>query len=108
MRSQVVPKEVLPEVELRNGSRVRLQALFSTADGATGALLEPLPELGQEPTTDHGLAEILNVIEWLEEGVVLLGPTREIRALNSRFGQIIGLSPKSLQPSKRSMTLLGR
>jgi len=107
MRSQVVPKEVLPEVELRNGSRVRLQALFSTADGATGALLEPLPELGQEPTTDHGLAEILNVIEWLEEGVVLLGPTREIRALNSRFGQIIGLSPEEFAAIKTFDDLIG-
>ena len=58
-----IGKEVLPEVELRNGTRVRLQALFSTADGGAGALLDPLPELGEKRKTDHGLAEILNVIE---------------------------------------------
>jgi len=95
-----ITKEVLPEVELRNGTRVRLQALFSTADGGVGALLDPLPELGEKRKTDHGLAEILNVIEWLEEGVVLLGPNREIRALNSRFGQIIGLTPEEFAAIK--------
>jgi len=95
-----IAKEVLQEVELRNGTRVRLQALFSTADGGAGALLDPLPELGEKRKTDHGLAEILNVIEWLEEGVVLLGPNREIRALNSRFGQIIGLTPEEFAAIK--------
>lgn len=84
-------KEVLPEVELRTGARVRLQALFSTADGRAEALLHPLPDLDEKRATDDSLAEILNVIEWLEEGVVLLGRNREIRALNSRFGQIVGL-----------------
>jgi signal transduction histidine kinase/ActR/RegA family two-component response regulator len=44
----------------------------------------------------NGLTEILNVIEWLEEGVVLFGANQEIRALNTRFGQIVGLSPEEL------------
>jgi signal transduction histidine kinase/CheY-like chemotaxis protein len=89
-----VTKELLPEVELRNGVRVRLQALFSSADGRAAALLVPLPARGEPGATGDGLAEILNVIEWLEEGVVLLGPGREIRAINSRFGQIVGLAPE--------------
>jgi len=32
-----ITKEVLQEVELRNGTRVRLQALFSAADGGGSA-----------------------------------------------------------------------
>jgi signal transduction histidine kinase/CheY-like chemotaxis protein len=102
-----ITKEILPEVELRNGARVRLHALFSASDGRTGALLDPLPGLAEPGRTDHGLAEILNVIEWLEEGVVLLGPNREIRALNSRFGQIIGFTPEEFAAIKTFDDLIG-
>jgi PAS domain-containing protein len=98
--SQGAAKEILPEVELRNGGRVRLQALLTTADGRAAALLQPSPELSEKTRTDHGLAEILNVIEWLEEGVVLLGPNREIRALNSRLAQIVGLAPEEFAAIK--------
>jgi len=87
-----VSKEVLLGVELRSGRHVRLQALFSTAEDSSRVLVHPLPEFGVANAPDHSFAEILNVIEWLEEGVALLGPNREIRALNSRFAQIIGLS----------------
>ena len=89
-----ISKEELPDVELRNGRRVRLQPLFSTAAGRLRILVHPLPEFGVTNTSDHSLDEILNVIEWLEEGVVLVGSNGKIRALNSRFGQIIGLAPQ--------------
>jgi len=98
----------LQEVELRNGTRVRLQALFSAADGGAGALLDPLPELGEKRTTDHGLAEILNVIEWLEEGVVLLGPIGKFAPSTAASVRSSALHPKSLRPSKHLMTLLPR
>ena len=88
-------KEVLPEAQLRNGGRVRLQALFSTTNGCE-ILLERLSEGNENGQTVHGLSEITKVIEWLEEGVVLFGAKQEIRAANSRFGQIVGLSPEEL------------
>jgi signal transduction histidine kinase/ActR/RegA family two-component response regulator len=47
-----------------------------------------------EPT--HSITEVLNVIEWLEEGVILFGPGEEIRALNTRFGQMVGLASEEL------------
>ncbi len=43
---------------------------------------------------ERAQTELLNVIEWLEEGVVLFGAHNEIRALNTRFGQIVGLTPE--------------
>jgi signal transduction histidine kinase/CheY-like chemotaxis protein len=93
-------REVLPDVELRSGARVRLQALFLARDGSVGALLERLPEHREKEPTGNSITEIVNVIEWLEEGVVLVGPSQEIRALNSRFGQLIGLTPEELRGIK--------
>ena len=60
------------------------------------AALEKPPERSQDVQTDDSLTEILNVIEWLEEGVVLFRANQEVRALNTRFGQIVGLSPEEL------------
>lgn len=54
----------------------------------------------QQGGTDHPIAEVQNVIEWLEEGVVLFGAQQEIRALNTRFAQIIGLAPEELASIK--------
>ena len=55
---------------------------------------------GEQQGGEHTITEILNVIEWLEEGVVLFGAQQEIRALNTRFGQIIGLAPDELASIK--------
>jgi len=60
------------------------------------AALEKQPNQSEQRDAEHGVTEVLNVIEWLEEGVVLFGPNQEIRALNSRFGQIIGITPEEL------------
>ncbi|HXN50394.1 MAG TPA: ATP-binding protein [Candidatus Acidoferrum sp.] len=89
-------REVPLEAELRNGARVQLQSLFSMRDGSVGVLLERLHERSEKVQTDQSITEIMNVIEWLEEGVVLFGANREVRALNSRFGQIVGLTPEEL------------
>jgi signal transduction histidine kinase/ActR/RegA family two-component response regulator len=47
-------------------------------------------ETGQQ----RARTELLNVIEWLEEGVVLFDDQNEIRVMNTRFGQIVGLTPQ--------------
>src|SRR5579859_1001087 len=93
-------QQILPEAHLHNGTRVRLQAVYATKKGDAGIVLEPLPEENQKAQAEHGAAEILNLIEWLEEGVVLFGANREIRAWNVRFGQMLGLSPKELESMK--------
>ena len=62
---------------------------------ALAALEKPL-ERNPKVNTDDRLTEILNVIEWLEEGVVLFGANEKIRVANTRFGQIVGLSPEEL------------
>jgi len=59
------------------------------------ALTKP-PERIPNVQSDDSLTEISNVIEWLEEGVVLLGANEKVRIANTRFGQIIGLSPEEL------------
>jgi signal transduction histidine kinase/ActR/RegA family two-component response regulator len=47
-----------------------------------------------ETRQQRARTELLNVIEWLEEGVVLFDEQNEIRAMNTRFGQIVGLRPQ--------------
>jgi two-component system NtrC family sensor kinase len=47
-----------------------------------------------EARQQRARTELLNVIEWLEEGVVLFDEQNEIRAMNTRFGQIVGLTPR--------------
>jgi signal transduction histidine kinase/ActR/RegA family two-component response regulator len=64
------------------------------------AALEKRPERTQVVQSDEGLTEILNVIEWLEEGVVLFGANQNVRAVNTRFAQIVGLSPEELADIK--------
>jgi signal transduction histidine kinase/ActR/RegA family two-component response regulator len=60
------------------------------------AALQNQPDRSEHRDAEHGVTEVLNVIEWLEEGVVLFGPRQEIRAVNSRFGQMVGLAPEEL------------
>ena len=53
--------------------------------------LQTHPEISAVHGSDP---ELLNVLEWLEEGVVLFGPRQEIRAMNSRFAQMAGVTPQ--------------
>jgi signal transduction histidine kinase/ActR/RegA family two-component response regulator len=71
------------------------------------AALEKQPERSKRERAERGITEILNVIEWLEEGVVLFGASQEIRAVNSRFGQIVGLAPEELAGIKTLDDLVG-
>ena len=59
-----------------------------------GRAIQHLPT---KPHADTGLTEILNVIGWLEEGVVVLDASHKVRAINTRFGQMVGLSPEALR-----------
>jgi nitrogen-specific signal transduction histidine kinase len=54
-------------------------------------------QAGQPTTAEsrqrRAQTELLNVVEWLEEGVVLFDEQNQIRIMNTRFGQIAGLTP---------------
>jgi signal transduction histidine kinase/CheY-like chemotaxis protein len=81
------------EVELCNGERVRVWRMARSEGGAVGAMLEPLPVERSLSRPDHAAeAQLFTLIEWLEEGVVLFDANHGIRAMNSRFAQIAGLS----------------
>ena len=88
---------VLQEAQLRNGTRVRLKAAYFSAYAGTAALLEPLAAREDVGEIRSATAEIINVIEWLEEGVVLFGANHVVRAVNSRLGQILGMTPLELE-----------
>ena len=79
--------------------RLRLSERAAEHELVHRRALESLEKLS-EPTPSvqsyDGLTEILNVIEWLEEGVVLFGANEKVRVVNTRFGQIVGLSPDEL------------
>ncbi len=60
------------------------------------ATLEKPPERNPIMQGDDSLTEVVNVIEWFEEGVVLFGANENVRAVNTRFAQIVGLSPQEL------------
>jgi signal transduction histidine kinase/ActR/RegA family two-component response regulator len=85
---QALRKET-PQAELQNGLKVRLQL----APRALGQVPAVLLRLESRPQADYTEAELQNVIEWLEEGVILFDDRENIRAMNTRFEQIAGLTP---------------
>jgi signal transduction histidine kinase/ActR/RegA family two-component response regulator len=49
---------------------------------------------GAASRREHAEAQLFNVIEWLEEGVLLFDAQHSVQAMNSRFAQIAGLPPE--------------
>ena len=94
--------------KLLTGVEVRLSLAVPAQGQATVVSLEPLA--ARESTGQAGNAEIelQNVIEWLEEGVVLSDAQDNIRAMNTRFEQIAGLTPQESAKIKTLEELIGR
>ena len=94
--SAAVTEKQAPQVLLRNGINVRLQVAPRGPGQPAAILLQPLGEEAAESARQpgQGEAELRNVIEWLEEGVVLFDASQNVRAMNTRFEQIIGLAPE--------------
>ncbi len=95
-------EEEMPEVELYGGGRVRLRCA-ALPGGGLGVSLDPVAAL-DTARADRAEAQLVNVIEWLEEGVVLFDADHGIRAMNTRFAQIAGLAPEE---TSRITTLNG-
>ena len=90
---QPVKKE-MPEAELQNGVKVRLQLAPRLPGQPSAVLLEPQETFELQPNAEHAEAELRNVIEWVEEGVVLFDAHENVRAVNTRFEQMAGLAPE--------------
>ncbi len=97
-------EEETPQAELQNGVSVRLRLAPRVPGQPVAVVLQPVPALDSERPPDHAEAELQNVLEWLEEGVVLFDSRENVRAMNTRFQQIAGLSPEE---SGRIKTLEG-
>ena len=88
-------KDIAPailETELRNGKRVRLRAeRVSTGNSALFTIeTSGTAEWKQE---NREATELLTLVEWLDQGVILFDADERIRALNLRFAQMAGLAP---------------
>src|SRR2546423_2735520 len=85
------PKELL----LPNGRVLPVHAVPVGADGQLTLIsLGAASQTAQSENSSQ--AELANVIEWLEEGVVLFDSQQHIRIMNSRFAQIAGLKPEEI------------
>jgi signal transduction histidine kinase/CheY-like chemotaxis protein len=82
------------EAELVNGHRVVLRAPIAAADDLVAVVLgaSPMQEAADQRT--RSAAELHNVLEWVEEGILLFGANQSVRAMNTRFAQISGLTPE--------------
>lgn len=95
------------EFVLRNGQRIRV-GMVLPADGGRAAVTFEAVKSESEFISERSGAELLNVLEWLEEGVVLFDANDGIRAMNSRFAQIAGLTPAEATKIKSLEDLINR
>jgi PAS domain S-box-containing protein len=94
------------DAELDSGARVRLRWYGAPAGGLAGVSLEPV--VADTARADRAEARLINVMEWLEEGVVLFDSDYKIRSMNTRFAQITGLSPEEISRIHTLNALIAR
>jgi len=96
------------ELELHNGIGVWAHATVPKGTGFNIVTLERLHPQSAGTPAERSEAELRNVIEWLEEGVVLFDAQENVRAANTRFEQIIGLTPEESGSHKTLESLIQR
>ncbi|HEY6945463.1 MAG TPA: ATP-binding protein, partial [Candidatus Acidoferrum sp.] len=101
-------KKDTAQAELQNGAKVRLQFVPRLPGQRAAVLFEPEETSASSRPTDYVEAELLNVIEWLEEGVVLFDEGENVRAMNSRFKHMTGLAPEESAKIKTLEELIAR
>ncbi len=92
-RERAIEVTELCEGELVNGTCVRLHAPVFAGDDLAAVVLSPAAADEAVQQRSRSAAELHNVLEWVEEGILLFGANQSIRAMNTRFAQIAGLSP---------------
>ncbi len=107
MRAGQFLGEESSEFALRSGKRVRVGVVLP-AGGELAAVMLDAVKSEKEFSSERTEAELQNVLEWLEEGVVLFDANDGIRAMNTRFAQIAGLAPTEAAEIKSLETLINR
>jgi signal transduction histidine kinase len=81
----------LPEAVLSNGVRVRLRPATPAGGAFSVVTLETWRDADTAPADRRAEPELRGVLECLDEGVILFDAQDNVRALNTRFLQIVGL-----------------
>jgi signal transduction histidine kinase/FixJ family two-component response regulator len=102
------PTEEPSQFELRNSVRVRVRWAVPVGGELSAVLLDPVQASATNTRPERAEAELSNVLEWLEEGVVLFDAKEGIRAMNSRFAQMAGLLPAETAEITTLDGLIGR
>jgi len=92
-RDKAIEIQEVCEAELVNGVHVRLHAPVFAGEDLTAVVFAPAAGDEAAQQRSRSEAELHNVLEWVEEGILLFGANHSIRAMNTRFAQIAGLSP---------------
>ncbi|HEY2547230.1 MAG TPA: ATP-binding protein [Candidatus Acidoferrum sp.] len=95
-RDKSIDAEEISEAELVSGVRVRLQAPLFAGEDLVAVVLAPAAAEEAAQQRGRSEAELQNVLEWVEEGILLFGGNHSIRAMNTRFAQIAGLAPQDV------------
>jgi signal transduction histidine kinase/ActR/RegA family two-component response regulator len=80
------------EAELDGEKRVALHAVGMADEGSLLLAVNP-PVSNRAEDSGREANELLTLVEWLDQGVILFDAREQIRILNARFAQLAGLSP---------------
>lgn len=80
-------------LKLASGARVKLQ---SRALGERRQAVVLIPERSSSAEQEVESAELQNLAEWLDQGVVIYDREEKIRLMNLRFAQLAGLAPEEM------------
>lgn len=105
---QTTGRSETQRAELPNGVAVLLRRATGVPGGALAVTLQLAEALEPAGQAEHVHAELQNVIEWLDEGVILFDARENVRAMNTRFEQMAGLSPEESGKSRTLEELIAR
>ncbi len=106
-RDKAIEVQEICEAELVNGVRVRLHAPLFAGEDLVAVVLSAAAAEEAVQQRSRSEAELQNVLEWVEEGILLFGANHSIRAMNTRFTQIAGLSPQEAAACTTLDNLIG-
>jgi signal transduction histidine kinase/ActR/RegA family two-component response regulator len=100
------------EAVLADGRAVRLHGEPLETGGRWRVRIEPAHAAGASApdaaASARAEADLLALLEWLEQGVLLFDAQGRVRAMNSRFAQIVGLGPGEAEALESLDALVSR
>lgn len=108
LRATLAASALVQQKRIDHAIRLQTQPQAVPDASTVAARLQAGAALTAAVPEERARIELLNVIEWLEEGVVLSGANNEIRAMNTRFGQLVGLTPEESVEIKTMDALVAR